>query len=167
VCNSRSISSLPNLPSKQYSANRVTDIPQFHRRTHYGNLALHDTIFHLTILAPLMYGFSRSASNKGHYYHVRNGRLDHSISRLNSVHFSNTMELSSSWEAASRVATRELSTFFASRRFVTMFPRALHWSLFGNSNPVHTTKFSLRFILILSTFALLGIPSYSFWLSRQ
>jgi hypothetical protein len=52
-------------------------------------------------------------------------------------------------------------TFYGTRRFITMFTRALHWSLSGarsiQSKPSH--PISLRSILILSTHLRLGLPS--------
>jgi hypothetical protein len=39
------------------------------------------------------------------------------------------MELSPSWEAANCAATQELPSIYQTRRFITVFTRALHWSL--------------------------------------
>jgi hypothetical protein len=40
------------------------------------------------------------------------------------------MEQSPSWEAASRWATEEFSSIYGTRRFITVFTRALRRSLF-------------------------------------
>jgi hypothetical protein len=39
------------------------------------------------------------------------------------------MELSPSWEAANCAATQELPSIYGTRRFITVFKRALHWCL--------------------------------------
>jgi hypothetical protein len=47
------------------------------------------------------------------------------------------MELRPSWEAANCAATQEIiPAFYRTRRFITVFTRALHWSL---SNSYHPT----------------------------
>jgi hypothetical protein len=71
------------------------------------------------------------------------------------------IELSPSWEAANCAATQELPEFYGTRRFIAVFTRAVHWSLFwarsNQSIPSH--PISLRSILILSTHLRLGLPS--------
>jgi hypothetical protein len=71
------------------------------------------------------------------------------------------MELSPSWEAACCAATQEFRNIFGTRRFITVFTRALHWSLPWarsiQSMPPH--PISLRSILILFSHLRLGIPS--------
>jgi hypothetical protein len=56
---------------------------------------------------------------------------------------------------------KNFTTFYGTRRFINVFTRALHWSLFWarptKSVPSHPT--SLRSILILSTHRRLGLPS--------
>jgi hypothetical protein len=53
------------------------------------------------------------------------------------------------------------SAFYWTRRFINVFTRAVHWSLFWarsiQSTPSH--PISLRSILILSTYLRLGLPS--------
>jgi hypothetical protein len=39
------------------------------------------------------------------------------------------MEMSPSWEAANCAATQEIPSIYGTRRFTTVFTRALHWSL--------------------------------------
>jgi hypothetical protein len=41
------------------------------------------------------------------------------------------MELSPSGEAANSAATQEFPSIYGTRRFITMFTRALHWSHIG------------------------------------
>jgi hypothetical protein len=41
------------------------------------------------------------------------------------------MELSPSWETASRLATQVFPKIYRTRRFITMFTLALNWSLYG------------------------------------
>jgi hypothetical protein len=56
---------------------------------------------------------------------------------------------------------KNFPTFYGARRFITVFTRALHWSLFSvrsiQSIPPH--PISLRSILILFTHLRLGLPS--------
>jgi hypothetical protein len=74
---------------------------------------------------------------------------------------SNFMELSPSWEATNCAATQELPSILWNWRFITMFKRALHWSLLWarsfQSIPPHS--FSLISILILSIHLHLGLPN--------
>jgi hypothetical protein len=60
------------------------------------------------------------------------------------------------WEATSHSATREFLNFFGTQRFITMFTRALHWSLscdrWIQSMPPHSV--SQRPILISSRLCL-------------
>jgi hypothetical protein len=71
------------------------------------------------------------------------------------------MDLSPSWEAASCAATHKLSNILWNPKFITVFTRALHWSLSWaipiQSIPFH--PFSQRSILILSTHLRCGISS--------
>jgi hypothetical protein len=57
--------------------------------------------------------------------------------------------------------------FYGTRGFITMFTRALHWSLpWGRSiQSIPPYPISLRPILILSTHLRLGLPSGLLWLS--
>jgi hypothetical protein len=71
------------------------------------------------------------------------------------------MELSPSWETANCAATQELPSNLWNLKVITMFTRALYWSLpwaswiqFITSYPI-----SLRSILILSTHLRSGLPS--------
>jgi hypothetical protein len=71
------------------------------------------------------------------------------------------MELSPSGGAANSAATQEFPSIYGTRRFITLFTRALHWSLswvraiqYIPSHPI-----SLRPILILSTHLRLYFPS--------
>jgi len=63
------------------------------------------------------------------------------------------MEQSPSWEANSRLASQELPAFHGTWRFITVFTRAYHWSLFWarimQSTPSH--PISLRSIPVLSS----------------
>jgi hypothetical protein len=77
------------------------------------------------------------------------------------------MELSPSGGAANSAATQELPAFYGTRRFITVFTRALHWSLswarsiqFIPSHPI-----SLRYILILITTYVLFFLVVSFLLA--
>jgi hypothetical protein len=74
---------------------------------------------------------------------------------------SSLMELSPSWEAANCAATQELPNILWTRRFITAFTRALHWSLFWarSIQSLSSYPISLRSILILSAHLRLGIPS--------
>jgi hypothetical protein len=81
------------------------------------------------------------------------------------------MELRPSWEAPVVQLPKNLPAFYGTRRFITVFTRALHWSLFWarsiQSIPPH--PISLRSTLILSTHLRLGPPSglFSFWLPPE
>jgi hypothetical protein len=69
------------------------------------------------------------------------------------------MELSPSWKGTSHL--RISPTFYGTRRFITVFTRALHrslsWARSIQSIPPH--PISLRSILILSSYLRLGPPS--------
>jgi hypothetical protein len=70
-----------------------------------------------------------------------------------------------------RQPLKNFPAFHGTRRFNTVFTRALHWSL-SWALSIQTTPFhpiSLRFILILSTHLRRGLPSgsLSYWLSHQ
>jgi hypothetical protein len=71
------------------------------------------------------------------------------------------MELSPSWEAANCAASKNFPAFYGTQRFITVFTRALHWSLSWARSiqfiPSHPT--SLRSILIWSTPVRPGLPS--------
>jgi hypothetical protein len=55
---------------------------------------------------------------------------------------------------------KNFPTFYGTRRFITVFTRALHWSLYwARSIQSHPIPISLRSILILSTHLHLGLPS--------
>jgi hypothetical protein len=70
------------------------------------------------------------------------------------------MGLSSSWEAASRSATQELSNIFGTRRFIAVFTRVLQcflsWARSIQSIPPHPIP--LRSILVLSSYLRLDLP---------
>jgi hypothetical protein len=71
------------------------------------------------------------------------------------------MELSPSWEAANCETTQEFPNIYGTQRLITVFTRALHWSLSWASSiqsiPPH--HISPRSNLILSTHLRLGLPS--------
>jgi hypothetical protein len=71
------------------------------------------------------------------------------------------MELSPSWEAASCTSLKNFPIFYGTQKFITVFTRALHWSLSWarsiHSIPPHPIP--LRFILMLSSYLRLGLPS--------
>jgi hypothetical protein len=71
------------------------------------------------------------------------------------------MELSLSWEAAVVQKLKNFRTFYGTQNFITLFTRALHWSLSRDRSiqltPPHTI--SLRYILIISTYLRLGLLS--------
>jgi hypothetical protein len=73
----------------------------------------------------------------------------------------NFMELSPSWEVASAQLLKNFPVFYGTRRFITVFTRALHWPLSWtisvHSIPPHTI--SLWLILILSSHLCLDLPS--------
>jgi hypothetical protein len=73
----------------------------------------------------------------------------------------NFMELSPFWEAASRAATQELPNILWNPMVKYRFYRALHWSLSWAKSiqSIPPQSISLRYILILSTHLLLGLPS--------
>jgi hypothetical protein len=75
------------------------------------------------------------------------------------------VEMGPSREAASCAATKNFPAFYGSRRFITVFTRALHWSL---SWARWIQSIPLRPNLSFSTNLRLGIPSsLFFWLSHQ
>jgi hypothetical protein len=61
---------------------------------------------------------------------------------------------------------KNFPAFYGTRRFITVFTRALHWSLLSQIDPVHTTPSYLRSILILLAFLvgsfLLAFPPMSY-----
>jgi hypothetical protein len=69
------------------------------------------------------------------------------------------MELSTSWEAASCALSENFPALYGTLKFITVFTRALHWSLSWarsiQSIPYH--PISLRSILIMSTHSLQSI----------
>jgi hypothetical protein len=71
------------------------------------------------------------------------------------------MELSPSREAASCAVTREFSNILRNRKFITVLPRALHWSLscFRSIQTISPHPISIRSVLILSTHLRLDLPS--------
>jgi hypothetical protein len=74
------------------------------------------------------------------------------------------MGKSSSWKANSRSASQEFPTFYGTRRFITMFAIARHWSApwckWIQSTPYHLPY--LIFILILSSNVWRGLSSRLF-----
>jgi hypothetical protein len=70
------------------------------------------------------------------------------------------MELSPSSEVNSCTATREFPTSYGTRKFITMFTRALNWSLsWGRSiQSIPRHPISLRPILVLSIHLYLSLP---------
>jgi hypothetical protein len=82
----------------------------------------------------------------------------------------NFMEMSPSWEVTSDAATKNYLMFNGTRSFITVFTRALHWSLSWarSIQSISLHPINLRAILILSTHLRLGLASgLSFWLSHQ
>jgi hypothetical protein len=72
------------------------------------------------------------------------------------------MELSPSWEAANCAAKfKNFPAFHGTRRFISVFTRALHWSLswVRSIQPIPSHYISLRSILILSTHLRLRLAS--------
>jgi hypothetical protein len=59
---------------------------------------------------------------------------------------------------------KNFPAFYGTRRFISMFTRALHWSLSWarSLQSITSHPISLRSILILSTHQLLGLPSVLF-----
>jgi hypothetical protein len=79
----------------------------------------------------------------------------------NYISDTNTMELSPSWEAASRSATQEFANILWNRTFITVFTRALHWSISWAKliQFISPHSISLRCISILSDHLRLDILS--------
>jgi hypothetical protein len=73
----------------------------------------------------------------------------------------NFMELSPSWEAANCATTQELPAFYGTRRFITVFTRALHWFLSWarSIQSIQSHSVFVKLILTLFTHLLLGLPS--------
>jgi hypothetical protein len=71
------------------------------------------------------------------------------------------MEPSPSWEAANCAGAQELHSILWNPRFVTVFARALHWSLASSRSvqSIPSYPVSLRSILILFTHLRLGLPT--------
>jgi hypothetical protein len=86
-------------------------------------------------------------------------RCDRRLNYLTYIHL--LMELSPSWEASNCAATQDVPKIYVTRRFITVFTRALHWSISWarsiQSIPAH--PISVRPILILSLQLPLGLPS--------
>jgi hypothetical protein len=66
----------------------------------------------------------------------------------------------------SRTSQRSM---YGTRRFITAFTRALHWSLSWarSIQSIPSNPISVRSILILSTHLRLGLPNGLFWISHQ
>jgi hypothetical protein len=76
---------------------------------------------------PMLYNYSLSAAQVVHFsvrwkYGLEWWELIHSLTH-------SLMELSPSWEATNCAATQELPAFYGTQMFITVFTRALHWSL--------------------------------------
>jgi hypothetical protein len=98
---------------------------------------------------------------------VKCNRSSHYAARSNMCTYS-LMELSPSWQAANCAATQKINpAFYGTRRFITVFTRALDRSLFWTrsiqSIPSH--PISRRSILVLSTHLRLGTCVHTFMLS--
>jgi hypothetical protein len=73
----------------------------------------------------------------------------------------NTIELRLSLETASRLDTQEFTKLYGTRRFITVFEKALNRSL-SRIRPIQSTQphsSSLRSTLILSSYLRLGLSS--------
>jgi hypothetical protein len=109
------------------------------------------TYYRYTIPISLSYGTRNTVI--GYYYFTDN--------LIDPIHHSHTW----SWALLEKLPIvqplRNFSAFYGTRRFIAVFTRALHWSLFWarsiQSIPSH--PISLRYILILSTHLRLGLPS--------
>jgi hypothetical protein len=81
----------------------------------------------------------------------------------------NSMDLSPFWEAARRSATSELPKIYGTRKYSTVFTRALHWYLswvrWNLSIPFYPT--ALSSILISPSYIWLGLPNGLFLLTFQ
>lgn len=73
----------------------------------------------------------------------------------------NSTKLNPSLEVTNRLATHEFSIFYVARKIITVFTRALYWTLSWarstHSIPPH--PISLRYILMLSSHIRLVLPS--------
>jgi hypothetical protein len=77
------------------------------------------------------------------------------------------MELSPSWEAVNCAVTQELPSIFGTRRLITVFTRALHWSILW-ARPIQSISshpISLNIVYPPTSWS--SQWSLSFWLSQQ
>jgi hypothetical protein len=77
----------------------------------------------------------------------------------------------SSWALLKKPPVAQLlkvfQTFYGNRRFIAAFTRAPTGLYSGSDKWIHTTKFYLRSILILSIHLCFGLPSCSFFVASQ